>query len=468
MAPKPFFLCFLLVFPWPALGQEAPKIALSLEGAVQLGLQKAQDIKIAESQSRESKTSVDAAIGSILPAVNAQFDYTRSLTIIPLPAAFNIPGLPFGQANTHTFGLAFSQPVYRAGSVRGIEIAQDYFRSAKDQETETRLDTVLNICETYYRAVLAERLSEIAQLQIDQLEAQLKDVRLQRQAGNASDLDVSRVEVNRENVAPQLADALNARDDAMQSLKRLLNLAVSTDLSLIDELNAEKFSPIGDEDIRELSQTAVQQRAAVRAAERLNRIRQAEIKQAKAAFLPTVDIVGNIGEQAYPKDFIPRSPDFQDNWTAGFRVSIPIFAGGQRIARVKAARERLQQSEFQLEKLLLFIRSDVENWRVRLKRAEDLIGSRTRASKQAVRVYELTELSYRQGTGTHLDLTDARTNLRVARANEVQALHDYYTAYLRLIRTVGVPPENFAQVQTLSSHKLPPNQANPPNPEKKK
>jgi hypothetical protein len=45
-------------------------------------------------------------------------------------------------------------------------------------------------------------------------------------------------------------------------------------------------------------------------------------------------------------------------------------------------------------------------------------------------------------------------HLRQARANEVQALYDYYVAYLHLIRTVGASPESFAKAQSLSSHKL--------------
>jgi outer membrane protein len=434
---------------------ERPVLRISLEDAVQMGLRNSQDIRIASSQSRESATSITSARASLFPVINATFDYTRTLSAqtFALPPGFNLAGLPFGQANNYNFGVGYNQPLFRPGIFRGIEIAKQYYRSAQDQETETQLDIVLGICQGYYGAVLADRLADIARAQIDQLDAQLKDVRLQRQAGNASDLDVSRVEVNRENVAPQLSDALNARDQAILGLKRLIYLPVATDLVLTDQLSAEGFRPVTDGDIAELTAASVKQRAAVRAAQRLNTIRQAEIKQAKTAFWPTVDIIGNVGEQAFPSNLIPNRSEFQDNYTIGFRVSIPLFEGGQKIARVRAARERLTQSELQLEKLVLSVQTDVEEWRLKLKRAEALIESRARASQQAARVYELTDLSYRQGSSTHLDLTDARTNLRLARANEVQTVHDYYSAYLHLIRSVGVPAPNFVRSQSLSSHK---------------
>ena len=442
------------------------KLALSIEDAVAMGLQKSQDIRIAASQSREGATSITIAKSVFYPNINASFDYSRTVAmqVFNFPAGFNLGGLglPFGQANSYTFGLSYSLPLFRPGIFRGVQIAKDYYQSAKDQETEVQLNTVLNICETYYGGLLAYRLAEIAQVQIDQLEAQLKDIRLQKQAGNASDLDVSRVEVNRENVAPQLSDALNARDNSLLQLKRLINVPLNTELVLTDQLKAEGFKALPETEVAELTSRKTTQRAAVRAAERLNRIRTAEIKQAKAAYLPSADINGNIGEFAYPADLFPRKSDWQDNWTIGFHVTIPVFAGGQRVARVRAAQERLEQAQLQLESLLLSVQADTEYWRTKLKREEDLIVTRGRASQQASRAYDLTELSYKQGTATHLDLTDARTSLRLARANEVQTVHDYYTAYLRLIRSVGVPPGNFTRIQSLSSHQTFPGSTNAP------
>jgi outer membrane protein TolC len=465
-------LALLLAVRGPVAAQPAPpKLMLTLAEAVQRGLRLGQEARIAASQSRETRTQKDAAVSSVLPYLNAQSDYTRSLTplVLSLPPGLSFGNLPFGQANTYNFGLVFGQPVYHPGAIRGIRIAEDYFRSAKDQETETRLDLVLNICQAYYGADLAQRFVEIAQVQIDQLEAQLKVVRLQKSAGNASDLDVSRIEVDRENVEPQRVDALNSRDQAMLLLKRLVNVDVPTDLILVDQLSADNFQSIPDAEIGGLINSAVQRRAAVKAARRLTRIREAEIKQAKAAYLPSLDFFGRLNEQAFPQTTLPMRPDYQDDWAVGFRLSMPLLDGGQRLAGVHAARERLKQAQLQLELLLETIQSNTEESRLRLQRAAGLITTRVRASEKAARVYDLTDLAYRQGTQTYLDVTVSRTNLRQARANEVQTVHDYYVAYLQLLRTVGVSPEDFARVQSLSSHTPAADQsATPPNAPAKK
>jgi outer membrane protein TolC len=431
---------------------------LSVEDAVEMALSESHDIRIAMSQARETATQVSVARADALPNVSLQFSYSRLISpdSFQLPPGLDLGNLPFGRENTYNTALGIVQPLYRPGVLRGIRIAREYFRIAQDQTAETQLTTVLNVCLTYYDAVLAHQLAEIAQAQLDQFESELKEIRLRREAGEASDLDVSRAEVNRANVEPQLVDALNTRDSAMLRLRQLINLDAEADLVLTDELNTDGFKPIEDTELGDLTSASLQHRAAVRVAQRQVHIRREEVKQARAAYLPSLDAVGSFGYQAYPADTIPDADEWQKNWTAGLQLSIPIFEGGRRRAGVIAAKERVEQAALQLDQLVRAIRIEVERWRIQLKRAEALIVTRAHASDQAVRVYELTGLSYRNGSATYLELTDARTNLRSARANEVLTLHDYVAAYLNLIRAVGVAPEAFAHVQDLESHKVQP------------
>lgn len=456
----------VLAMVWMATGMgtgdgraaEAGEVRLlSIEDAVRLGLRQSHEVRLAASRAREAGTQVTAARSGVLPEVNGQFGYTRTLSAesIELPPGLDLGNLPFGRENTYNTGLGVVQPLYRPGAMRGIRIAREYYESAVDQATETELETVLGICLSYFDAVLAARLAEIAQAQIDQFDMELRDIRLRREAGEASELDVSRAEVNRGNVEPQLADALNARDASLLVLRQQINLDPATGLVLTDTLTLDDFEPVGDEELEALTGAPTRHRAAVRAAQRQLHVRRLEVRQARSAYWPSLDAVGNLGFQAYPDEVVPDARDWQENWTVGLQLTVPIFDGGRRRAGVVAAKEREEQATLQYEQLVLAIRTQVETWRMRLKRAEELIGPRARASRQAERVYELTGLSYRNGASSYLELTDARTNLRSARANEARTLHDYYAAYLNLIRTVGAPPSAFARAPGLGIHRAP-------------
>ncbi|HTH47523.1 MAG TPA: TolC family protein [Candidatus Limnocylindria bacterium] len=421
--------------------------------AVTRGLAVSEEAKLASSQTREAATGVSVALSGVLPEVNGQFQYTRTIrTLFSIPGFANIP-LPLGQANGYNMAVAVSQPIYRPGAMRGIQIAKDYLKSAKDQESESRLDLVLRICQSYYDTVLADSLAAISQAQVDQLEAQLHDVQLQRKAGNASDLDVLRVQVNRDNIAPQLVAVINARDDALFALRQLLNIEKNTDLVLADQLSADGFQPVSELELETLVHNALETRASVRSAKRTTVIRESQIKQARAAYYPSLDAVGQLGEQAYPADFFPNNRDFIDNWSVGFQINIPLWSSGRRKAQLRAAQERAKQSWLELELVKESVESQAEEARRELRRSADLVATRTRTTSQAAKVFQLTELAYKQGVAGHLELDDARLNLRQSRSNETQAVHDYYLFYLRLLRVVGVPAEAFTSANSLSSHR---------------
>jgi outer membrane protein len=75
-----------------------------------------------------------------------------------------------------------------------------------------------------------------------------------------------------------------------------------------------------------------------------------------------------------------------------------------------------------------------------LERAQAQIAARQRTVSQAEEVYRLTALRFQQGLSIQLEVNDARFSLQQARANEVQAFHDYHVALARAERALGRTP----------------------------
>ena len=86
--------------------------------------------------------------------------------------------------------------------------------------------------------------------------------------------------------------------------------------------------------------------------------------------------------------------------------------------------------------------SPVGNWaKSELERAQAQVAAASRTVEQAERVYDLTELRYREGLATQLDVSNARLALQQARINQVQAYHAAYTALAQAERMLGLPVE---------------------------
>jgi outer membrane protein TolC len=452
-------------------------VTISLGDALRLGLRDGEEVKLAATLVDDARFQVASARSAIYPKVDGRLSYVRTLrTPFSTGSGFSIPDslqfrpdtlasieqrirylernapgaglsalgslfsdLPFGQPNTYVVSLGITQTVFDPSVFTGLDIAREFARMTDAQATEQRLDVALNIIQAYYDAVLADRLATIVGESAEQLNSQAKQVTLVRAAGNASDLDVLRVEVDRQNIEPQRIAALNQRDLALLNLKRLINLSISIPVRLSDELSVAAFRPIPDAVVDALAADALRQRASLEARERERAIRQAQVRLARDASLPRLSFTATFGKQALPSGVFPSGSDFRDDWSAGLSVQVPIFSGGKRRADVELARTQLRTTELQLAQLQESIQLDVAQQRGELQRAAALIRARSQTVSQAERVYSLTNLSYEMGLQTNLQLGDARLQLAQARGNEVQALHDYYVALARLLRAAGAP-----------------------------
>ena len=111
----------------------------------------------------------------------------------------------------------------------------------------------------------------------------------------------------------------------------------------------------------------------------------------------------------------------------------------RRKAEVDAANAQVRQAELQAAQLEEGVRLEYDRSLRELERARLQMEAAGTTVGQAQRVYELTELRFREGLATQLDVSDARLALQQARLNEVTAYHDYHLALANALRALGRP-----------------------------
>ncbi len=439
--PAAGLLSLLLLAGAPLLGQEVTPLRLTVEAALRVAETESQETAIAASKILVSASDIRVARSALLPQVDAQLQYMRTIrTPFVMP---NIPGteitLPFGNANTWNGGFDFSQLLYDGGRARATQkVAEESDHATRLDAVETTASVRVAVVEAYFGAVLAERQAQIAILTAEQLSNQLDTVELRRKAGEASDLDVFRANVEKENVEPQRIAALNDRDLALGHLRQLLNLPAGKPLLLEDDLTAGRIRPLPREKVDAIRGSAPK-RSNLEASLHLVSSRDLDAKSAHAAFLPTVKLTAHFGGYAFPATTFPSSSNFMDDWSVTVNASVSIFDWGKRLAKIVSTEETARQARLQRTQLQQTVDTEVAQRGAELERTEALIAARVRTTKQAELVYQLTELKFRQGVASSLELTDARTSLRQARQNEAQAVHDYLVALARLQRAAGAP-----------------------------
>lgn len=452
-------------------------LRLSLGDALDRASRENEDVGRARSQVRSSRAQIAQTRSGLFPQLNLQLSYQRTLRSPVSLGGFSLPdslrfqpdtlaslvqrvryleqrvpaatlqtlgGLfstfPLGQPNTYIGAVGISQKLFDWQAVVGLKAAHQVEAVQDLQLTESELDVSLQVVQAYYDAILAERLSEIADASLAQADTQLQHVQLQQRMGNKAELDVLQVQVDRDNLEPQRIQALNQRDQALLNLKRLIGVPMTAPVTLTDSLSPEQLHLLPASRLADLVASAVRRRPSVEAAERTVLIRELQTSAARAQLLPSLALQASFGRQALPISLVPTGSDFRDNWTVGLAVQLPIFDGGKTTSAIAQAREQVVQADLQLTQLRKAVTLDATQQRGELDRAAATIAARALTVQRAATAYDMAQLAFSKGVASTLQLQDSRLQLRQARANEVQALHDYYVALAKLLRAAGQQP----------------------------
>jgi outer membrane protein TolC len=169
------------------------------------------------------------------------------------------------------------------------------------------------------------------------------------------------------------------------------------------------------------------------------KLQELDKKNYKSGYLPTLSAYGNYAYQAQRQQFDffqPDKPWFESS-AIGLRLSIPVFDGLQRNARVQQAKIKSLQIEERMNLTKQNINLEVSNALTQYRNTLQRIESEQQNVQLAEEVYEVTQLEFREGVGTSTDVVEAETSLRQAQNTYITTLLDLYTARLDLERAKG-------------------------------
>ena len=458
--------------PAAAIAQE-PEQVLGIEQAVRTALESNRDLIAARHGFVTAQEQVSEAWGGVYPSVNFDASYSRNIspTVNFLPAAIFDPtagpddyiGVQFGADNQWSSNISIEQPLFRPSLFVAVGAAGRYEGLQGEVVRGEAHGVVTQVRTSYYDLLLAQEQARLTENSVERVRHLLKETRALNRAGLTSDYDVLRLEVELANLEPNLRRAQNAvlqgrRQLAIQlDLPEAESLRVSGSLAEMDlddpaangPANREilafmGFEGEGAEGLEEAVGAAVELRSDVRQLELTQELRHAEMRLEQVEYLPEVTLFGNYiisaQDNGSPNFFAAGDGQRAYSRIVGVRLSIPIFTGFSRDARIDQRRAGLRQAEIQTRQGVDLAQSEV---RTLLETADEAL-LRARAQRlavgQAQRGFEIASAQYREGLSGQLELTDAENALRQSEFNYAQAVYDYLVARARLDQATGRVP----------------------------
>jgi outer membrane protein TolC len=162
------------------------------------------------------------------------------------------------------------------------------------------------------------------------------------------------------------------------------------------------------------------------------------IKRYKLSYLPSVALYGNYAKNAQRNQFnFFNNGQWFTSSLIGLKISVPIFDGFAKAARVSKAKLELQKTNIQVENLKANIDNDVTQANLLLSSSLITMDAQKKNMELAEKVYNTTNLKYQQGLGSNQEIYTAQTELKVAQNNYYGALYDAIIAKIDFLKATG-------------------------------
>lgn len=411
---------------------KVPAGAISLDQAIAMALSYSPNLTAAKEDLEGAKSKEKEAFTYFLPTLSTQYSYQKvqNPTVVHTPMG----DINFGGDKTYTWSTGLNQPIftgfrltsqYRLAEL-GVDIAKVNVRLAK-------LDLVLNVKQTFFEYLRAQKAFGVAKQAVLQLNSQLKVSQDFYDVGIIPINDVLKTKVELANQLQNEVAAQNAVELARSRLASLLGMPVETALEVEDIL---RYRPI-EVEYPKAKVVARKQRPELKALGL--QLKQAEysIQQARSGYYPEIGLNATY-------DYTSDSADMKDSlyydhsgWTVGAQLSWNFWEWGrtrdqvnQRQAgqrKLVAVRQDLEdQVDLQVKQAILYL----------VDSAKNIVTAKT-SIEQAKENYRITMERYKEQLTTNTELLDAQTLLTQAQNNYYTALSVYNIAEARLWRAMG-------------------------------
>ena len=417
------------------------------------------DVQI-QKQSNKELTAI--ALPQINGSINSMHYYDIPVTTLPdfiSPSVYNVltnngvkngAGNPitvpsggfgsiparFGTAFTTSTGVDFSQLLFDGQVFVGLKARSAVLTLAAQSAEVTKEQIKTNVYKLYYQLLVGKKQMSTIDVNVERFEKLLTDTKEIYKNGFVERLDVDKVQVQLNNLKTEREKINNQLEVGNAALKFLMNVPQKETLILTDSLNEDKIKSLNNDDSVDYKNRKEYQQLTT--AIKLNGY---NVKRYQLSKYPTLAAFGTFSKNAQRNEF-----NFfgNGNWFTtsfvGVKLSMPLFDGFARTARIQKAKYELAKVKNNMERLQEAIDLEAGNAKIKLKSALITLDNQKQNSLLAEKVYNSTKLKYEQGLGSNMEIYNAETELKVSQNNYYAALYDAILAKIDFLKAIGKLP----------------------------
>ncbi|MGC1684540.1 MAG: efflux transporter outer membrane subunit [Candidatus Acidiferrales bacterium] len=317
---------------------------------------------------------------------------------------------------------------------RETEATRAQFLATEDAQHTVTLTLVSDVASAYFALLQLDLELQITHDTVSTQEDSVKLTNLRLDHGVATKLDVLQAQqvLDSANVQiPDLERQIAQEEDAISILLGNYPQAVARARPLAEQLLPPEVPP-------GLPSTLLERRPDIREAEQILIAANAEIGVAKAQFFPQIALTGAGGGAFGRSQLFSSLMSSQEGiWSYGAQVSQPIFTGGALRGNMRLAESQHQQALIAYRQSIQRAFGDVSDALIGYQKNHQV---RVRQESTVADLQESVRLSnmrYKGGTTTYLEVLDGQRSLFAAQLMLAQARGTECQSLVQLYRALG-------------------------------
>src|SRR5580704_5458650 len=290
---------------------------------------------------------------------------------------------------------------------------------------------VANVATAYFQLRALDSELEISQRTLGSRQQSLQLTHTLESHGGASGLDVSQAE----QLVYTASETIPDLERQIEQQENLLSILLGENPQSVPRGRALTEQPAPASVPAGLPSELLERRPDIRQAEQIMVAANAQIGVAKAAFFPSVSLTGTGGLESNALNHFISQPS--EMWSAAAGVTQPVFQGGALRSQLRLARANWQETVLSYQQTVKNALEQVSNSLVASQKDREFREQQELLTQAAQKTDEFSEVLYKNGGASYLQVLTSETNYFSAELNLVQAQLNERLALVQLYQTLG-------------------------------
>jgi multidrug efflux system outer membrane protein len=384
------------------------------------------DVRIAAARVLEAQAQVGITRANQLPSasVGAETFSEQNAKVTNLFPAYQVNG---GELNLSVIWNLDFWGKYR----RQTEAARAQLLATEWGQRAVISSLVANVATAYFQLRALDSELEISKRTLASRQESLKLTLFLENHGSASGLDVSQAE----QLVYTASETIPDLERQIQQQENVLSVLLGENPQSIPRGRALTDQPVPQNVPAGLPSELLERRPDVRQAEENVVAANAQIGVAKAAFFPNLSLTGLGGLESNALHQFITTPS--ETWYGAFNVSQPVFQGGALRSQLRFARANWQETVLSYQQTVQNALEQVSNSVVASQKDREFREQQELLTQAAQQTDQLSEVLYKNGGASYLQVLTSETNYFSAELNLVQAQLNERLALVQLYQSLG-------------------------------